>query len=135
MITIKVHQYFYFVIVTFSRLILTPCLTIDSFSLVDIALKLGSIKTSWLSKGLVLLFELVIPSVHRANKQNRNFVSTTFCSFGRNRSPYTSNCNSLLWTIRGRKQPEHRHGVPVRLRPRCRAWYLLNNGCFMSIWS
>ena len=87
MITIKIHQYFYSVIIKFSRLVLTPCLTIDYFSLVDIVLRRGSSKTSWLSKGLMLLFELVIPLVHRADKQNRNFVSTTFCSFGRNRSP------------------------------------------------
>ena len=87
MITIKIHQYFYSVIIEFSRLVLTPCLTIDYFSLIDIALRGGSSKTSWLSKDLILLFELVIPLVYRAGKQNRNFVSTTFCSFGRNRSP------------------------------------------------
>ena len=37
--------------------------TVDSFSLVDIALIGGLINTSWLSKGLILLFELVIPLV------------------------------------------------------------------------
>ena len=133
MITIKVDQYFYSVIVKFSRLIFTPCLTIDSFSLVDIALRLRSIKTSWLSKGLILLFELVIPLVHRADRQNRNLVSTTFYSFGRNRSPCTQKCKSLLWAIRGRKQPELRHGVPVHLPPRHQVSFLLNNGCCMSI--
>ena len=61
MITIKIHQYFYSIVIEFSRLILTSRLTVDSFSLVDIALRRRSIKTSWLSKGLILLFELVIP--------------------------------------------------------------------------
>ena len=82
----------YSVNVKFSRLMLTPCLTIDSF----FALRRGSIKTSWLSKGLILLLELVIPLLHRADKQSRNFVLTTFCSSGRNRSPCTYKCKSLL---------------------------------------
>ena len=61
MITIKVHQYFYCVTAKFSRLL---CLTIDSFSPVDIALRRGSIKTSLLIKGLILFLELVIQLVH-----------------------------------------------------------------------
>ena len=83
MINIKIYQYFCSIIIKFSRLILTPCLTIDSFSQVNVALRHGSIKTCWLRQGLTLLFEIVIPLVHRADKQSRNFASTTFYSFGR----------------------------------------------------
>ena len=78
MITIKIHQYFYSVIIKFSRLVLTPCLTIDYFSLVDIVLRRGSSKTSWLSKGLMLLFELVIPLVHRADNKTATLYQQLF---------------------------------------------------------
>ena len=82
------YQYYYLVAVKFSRLILTICLTIHYFFLFDIVLRRGSIKTSWLNKGLlVLLFELVIQLAQRAAKQNHNSLPITLCSFRRNRSP------------------------------------------------
>ena len=34
----------------------------------------------------------------------------------------------------GCKQPEQRHEVPVGLRSRCQAWFLLNNEYWMRIW-
>ena len=81
-----------------------------SFSAAVIISSCGSIRTDLLPSGL-MLYELGIPFILRADKQNLSLVSTTHCSFKRRR-PCTYKWRSLFWIHRGRRHPEQRHGDP-----------------------
>ena len=75
-----------------------------SFFAAVIILSCGSRRTDLLPSGLMLLYELEMPSTLRAGKQNLSLVSTTRYSFKRRR-PCTYKWRSLFWIHRVQRHP------------------------------
>ena len=75
-----------------------------SFFAAVIILSCGSSRTDLLPSGLMLLYELEMPSTLRAGKQNLSLVSTTCYSFKRGRSCIYK-WRSLFWIHRGQSHP------------------------------
>ena len=77
----------------------------------------------FVAKWSILLCELKMLFIQRADKENLSLVSTTRCSFKR-RKPCTYKRRSLFWIHIGRRHPEQRYGDHI--------WSLWNKGWLIS---